>query len=603
MSGFAGIIHLDGAPVDRELVERMARLTERHGGDAWGIHCEASFGFGHSLLASMPESSREMQPFSFDQDTWIVGDVRVDAREELVAELMACGCDAELSQPDIELVLHAFHAWGERCVDHLLGDYAFVTWCKTKRHTFCARDIFGIKPFYYQHRGDLFLFANDIDAMRAHPVVSNELNEAAICDYLAVGYNLDESGTYFAGIDRIAPGHLLKVEPESAARQEPYSRLAVDQYIRYPNTTQYGEHFLELFSKAVRDRLRTDRVGFELSGGLDSSSVAAIALWLNRSNAHFEAKGITTDNSSRDPTDEEAHYARILANHIGIEHATLPAAPVNDLYAFCATSQPYAWPFAATLKRYGAALRDYSKVALSGQGGDPGLHASGYSLLDEFRDKSLIAFAARVARLAIGKKSFRGLGLRSLWTKNAPRVRMSRIPTWIRRDFISRSGTEDRWASLFYRPGRFPEGCKSELAWDELHMPMWSHLFETYYHDLFNGIDCRHPLFDIRLIRYFFSIPASEKEDKRLLRHAMSAFLPPVLLTRNKSIARVDLVQAALSDPQRFSELDLALTGQASWIDLNQYAQALERYAEGKGGDFFTIACPLSLGMWMGAKL
>jgi len=171
MSGFTGIIHWDGAPADPDLLETMTRLAERHGGDAYNTWCESNVGFGHSLLKTTPESTHEQQPFSFDRNLWVVGDARVDEREQLVSALLE------------------------------------------KDRLFCARDSFGVKPFYYARTGSTFVFSNNLDSVRACPGISNELNEAAIGDYLAFGYNLDERATFFRDIARLA---WLKIRPVSA---------------------------------------------------------------------------------------------------------------------------------------------------------------------------------------------------------------------------------------------------------------------------------------------------------------------------------------------------------------------------------------------------
>jgi len=602
MSGFAGIIHLDGAPADPDLLEKITRLAERHGGDGFNIHCEQEFGFGHSLLDTMPESASEKQPFTFDQNTWIVGDVRVDAREELIHELTKQDRRARASQPDIELVLHAYHAWGEDCVDHLLGDFAFAIWNRKERRLFCARDSFGVKPFYYALLGDAFIFSNDIDAMRAHSGISTELNEAAIGDYLAFGYNLDEKRTYFADIERLPPSHTLLVRAGQKPRLHKYFRLVVDQRIRYKTTEEYCEHFLELFEQAVNDRLRTNRVGFELSGGLDSTSVASMAALLGRELPGFSSKGVTTDNSKRDPDDQEAHFAVMVAEHFGFEHKSVDAGAKEDFYAYCGTSQPFPSPFMAISIRFSDLIRTHGRVMLSGQGGDPFLHGSGYRLLDEYRESTLTAFALGIIKSALRKKSIRGLGLRSLWAKGSPRVTMPNIPAWLKRDFMQRAGSVERWKDLFYKPGRYPPGCQVELAWDELHMPVWTHLFEDYYHDMFSGIDCRHPLFDIRLINFVFAIPMSIKRDKKLLRQTFQDRLPEPVLLRPKSVASADSVQLILSDEATFASLDLSLQHQAPWIDRTQYLQALERYALGEAGDKYTTLAPISLKLWMNGK-
>jgi asparagine synthase (glutamine-hydrolysing) len=603
MSGFAGIIHLDGAPADPDLLEKMTRLTERHGGDDFNIHCEQEFGFGHSLLATMPESANEQQPFSFDQNTWIVGDVRVDAREELISELTGQDRRAGLSQPDIELVLRAYHAWGEHCVDHLLGDFAFAIWNRKERRLFCARDSFGVKPFYYALRGDTFIFSNDIDSMRSHPNISKELNEAAICDYLAFGYNLDEKRTYFADIDRLSPSHALLLQAGLKPQLHKYSHLVVGQRIRYKTTEEYCEHFLELFSKAVSDRLRTDRVGFELSGGLDSTSVAAMAAQCGRNIAGFSCLAVTTDNSSSDTEDQEAYFAAIAADSIGSEHLTIAADRREDFYAYRSTSQPFSSPFMSNSLKFAALIRGHGHVMFSGQGGDPFLHGSGLPLLDQFREKSLNAFSRDLLKSAFQNRTFRGLGLRSLWAGNSPRIRMQEFPSWLKSGFLTRSGSVDRWRLLYEKPGRYPQNCQVELAWDELHMPVWTHLFEDYYHDLFCGIDCRHPLFDIRLVNCLFAFPASIKEDKRLLRLSFNNMLPDTVLSRPKKGVVCDRVQSRLSDKTVFNTLDLSLDSLASWIDTEGYLQALMRYASGEPGDRYTSVAPLNLELWMNSKL
>jgi len=599
MSGFAGIIHLDGSPAEPELLEKMTRLAERHGGDAYNTCCESNIGFGHSLLKTTPESSHEQQPFSFDRNLWIVGDARVDEREQLVSALLEKDRQASLSQPDIELILHAFNAWGKYCIEHFYGDFSFAIWDKEKRSLFCARDSFGVKPFYYAHTDSTFVFSNNLDSVRACPDISNELNEAAIGDYLAFGYNLDEKATYFRDIARLAPAHTLELVQSNRLKTGRYQRLILTSRIHYRNPNDYNEQFLELFKQSVSDRLRTDRVGVELSGGLDSTSVASMANLLGREIAGFSCLGVTTGNSTGDLEDKEAHFAAMVATGLGMEHETVEAGTKSDFYAHCNTAQPFPSPFMAISIRFSALIRAHGQVMLSGQGGDPILHGSGHHLLDAYRESSLPAFVLEVMKSALRRKSLRGLGLRSLWAQDSPRIRMPEIPTWLKSDFMQRAGSVERWKDLYYRLGRYPPGCQAELAWDELQMPVWTHLFEDYYHDLFSGIECRHPFFDLRLINFLFAIPMSIKQEKKLLRQSMQNLLPEPVLSRPKSVVSTDRVQSILSDEATFATLELSLDHQASWIDKTRYLQALERYAKGDAGTRYTSIAPLNLELWM----
>ena len=136
-------------------------------------------------------------------------------------------------------------------------------------------------------------------------------------------------------------------------------------------------------------------------------------------------------------------------------------------------------------------------------------------------------------------------------------------------------------------------------VYDEIQMPMWTFLFEDYFHDLFCGIDCRHPLFDIRLINFFFSIPASLKQDKSLIRNTMKGLLPEAVRQRPKAVFTVAMTQSLLADEATFSTLDLSLKNCGRWIDKAVYLQALRQYARGEGGDVFVIMSPIDLEQWI----
>ncbi len=128
MSGIVGVINLDGAPADRQLLQQMTAFVAYRGPDAQEIWIDGKVGFGHTMLRTTAESMRERQPFSLDGQVWITADARVDGRSDLIGKL-ASKVNAHLkSAADVELILHAYHAWGEDCVNYLLGDFAFAIW-------------------------------------------------------------------------------------------------------------------------------------------------------------------------------------------------------------------------------------------------------------------------------------------------------------------------------------------------------------------------------------------------------------------------------------------------------------------------------------------
>ena len=175
---------------------------------------DGSIGLGHAMLRTTRESLSEQQPASLDGRFWIAADARLDGRAEFIAELQRSGRVVPPNAPDSELILHAYATWGTPCVEHLRGDFSFAIWDARNKQLFCARDHFGIKPFYYVQRESLFLFSNTLNCVRMHPEVSDELNEAAIGDFLLFGLNYDNATTSFRDIQRLPPAHSLSISPD-----------------------------------------------------------------------------------------------------------------------------------------------------------------------------------------------------------------------------------------------------------------------------------------------------------------------------------------------------------------------------------------------------
>src|SRR5262249_53876208 len=127
MSGFVVVFNLDGAPVSPQLMREMTDYMDFRGPDAREVWIDGQVGMGHAMLRTTFESRFERQPFSLDDQIWIAADARVDDRAELIRRL-AVEERGLRDAPDNELILHAYHAWGEDCVDHLIGDFAFAIW-------------------------------------------------------------------------------------------------------------------------------------------------------------------------------------------------------------------------------------------------------------------------------------------------------------------------------------------------------------------------------------------------------------------------------------------------------------------------------------------
>jgi len=270
MSAIAGVYLLDGSAVDPRDLKKMNDSLSHRGPDGSGLWHEGPVGLAHQMLWTTPESLHERLPLEAD-GLAITSDSRIDNREEL---LPALGFSDDVS--DSEVILKAYGQWGNRCMDKLLGDFAFAVWDKAKQELFCARDHMGLKPFYYYyHPGRVFAFATEIKALFAWGM-PKRINEVAIGDYL-LAMAEDKEITFYQDIFRLASANLIRVGKDGL-RIEQYWKLDPMHEIRLGSDEEYEKAFRDIFREAVRCRLRSAfPVGSMLSGGLDSSSVVCMA--------------------------------------------------------------------------------------------------------------------------------------------------------------------------------------------------------------------------------------------------------------------------------------------------------------------------------------
>ena len=198
-----------GAPVDRAILRDLTHFLSYVGPDALDTYSNGCTGLGHTMLRTSRESERELQPASLGEQLWITADARIDCREELKREFEKAEPNYRRVTTDSALILQAYALWGEECVRRLRGDFAFAIWDARRKTLFCARDHFGLKPFYYAEVGDLFLFSNTLNCIRLHPEITDELNDSAIGDFLLFGLNCDLTTTTFRDIRRLPPAHCL----------------------------------------------------------------------------------------------------------------------------------------------------------------------------------------------------------------------------------------------------------------------------------------------------------------------------------------------------------------------------------------------------------
>lgn len=281
MSRIAGIYQLSQKLIDAALLKRMTGCLARRSSAEPRIWTNGFVGLGHENF-----SSTEIQPVSNQLgDCWLTFDGRIDNREELLRKRQF-NQDAEPT--DSKLLLSLYETWGSECLKWVVGDYAFALWDGRRRHLYCGRDTYGIRPFYYYFDGKRFVFGSDCFQLLQDPDIPLKIDQAKIAEWFTwcgvLNHNYrNGSNTFFQEISALPPAHYLIVN-DSGIRVQRYWDADPAKEIRYRRPQEYAEHFLSLFREAVRCRLRSSApIGAELSGGFDSSSIVCVAADLLRS--------------------------------------------------------------------------------------------------------------------------------------------------------------------------------------------------------------------------------------------------------------------------------------------------------------------------------
>ena len=376
MSAITGIFYRNGRTIEPQIIKKMNDKLSHRGPDRSAVWVEGTVALGHQMLWTTPESLHEKLPF-YDEKSGLVitADARIDNRKELSEEM-----DIENHEDisDSYFILKAYEKWGEKCLEHLLGDFAFAIWNKNEEKLFCARDHIGVKPFYYYLSDDLFAFATEIKALFTIEEIPMEINEEKIAFHL-LAMNLDKILTFYKNINALTAAHYLKINQVQNKitkywELDPKSELILDSDEDYINA------FRDVFRKAIDCRLRSALpIGFQLSGGLDSSSVVCMAKKIldDDKNNNSNSNRINTFSYVFDefPQVDESQYINKVVNTGGIESHLLQCDHISPLQEmekiFWHQEQPFhSVTTSISCKLFKKMYNNNIRVALTGHGGD-----------------------------------------------------------------------------------------------------------------------------------------------------------------------------------------------------------------------------------------
>lgn len=602
MSAIFGILHLDGRPVEPAHLEAMRAAMAEWGPDGDAIWTSGSIGLGHLLLHNTPESLGEDQPI-VDRDRRVVlsASARLDNRSEL-RELLAAEPAQRENPTDGELILQSFRRWGTSCPRRLIGDWAAAIWDEPKRELFLARDHFGPTGVHYFRSDRLFVFASALRALLVVPGVPRRLNPNVIA---GSGFlPRDPSETQYAGIRRLLPAEAMLISTHGEQRWRYWDpRDAPD--VRLGSDEEYVEAFREIYSEAVRCRLRSHRpVATMLSGGLDSGSIAAIASRELKSSSRrltaFTAAPAfdVTDTTPAGRSGDETGNVELLCRHLGnVDLVTVRAEtrrPVEalreafEIHALPVGHANYVWALdllkAARHRGFGSVLDGWGGNLTVSWAGNRGAYLS--SLL---RRGSLGAFATELnARRLQHEQPWRRVVADAvqplippgLWHRaRVQRLHSRRVVTPARRRELRRSGRAQvvdpdvvgaRNPQLlhFFRGGSGVTALACELA----------AAFQ---------LEARQPAMDTRVIEFCQGLPLDQfiwgGQDRLLIKRAMTGLMPEsVLWDRRRGLQSADAAERLRHDHEVRPALDAleASTRAHDHLDVRGVRRAFDAIAD-----------------------
>lgn len=558
MCGICGVVNFDRKQwVERRTLAAMNQQMVHRGPDDEGFYLNENVGLAMRRL-SIIDLQTGQQPVRNEEGTlWLVYNGEIYNHQELRAQLKLRG-HRYRSRSDTETIVHLYEEYGRDCVQHLRGMFAFALWDVRRRLLIAARDRLGIKPFYYRCTKNHFLFASEIKALLAHPGVAAELNRTALPEYLTFGY-LAGDETLFAGLLKLLPGHTLEVDEAGQLTIEPYWDLPGSCNSDSRPRSFYVQSYRNLLEEAVASHLMSDvPLGVFLSGGVDSSAVAALMTRIRRAPIETFSVGYEEVPYSELP------YARAVANHLGSTHHEICVSWQDFLGALPRLiwheDEPLVWPSSVSLFFVARLARKHVTVVLTGEGSDETL--AGYTRypwtlwnarLDHVYRRLLPIRLRRAVRQLVAGSSL----LDSDWRRK------------LEHTFLARDGSS--WASLYYDNfySAFSEAEQVDLLVEELRpacgtayrnsLAYWEKSsgdllgrllyadIKTYLVELLMkqdsmsmaaSVESRVPFLDHVLVEFAAKIPARYKtrglSGKRILKEAVRDLLPASILFRHK---------------------------------------------------------------------
>jgi asparagine synthase (glutamine-hydrolysing) len=558
MCGIAGIVKFD----PREVVEtgRLVRMrdVQRHRGpDGEGLYVDGPVGLAHRRLAIVDITSAGQQPMSNEDGTvWITFNGEIYNHAALRSGLEARG-HGYRSKTDTETIVHLYEELNEHLVERLRGMFAFAIWDRAKRRLMLARDRVGIKPLYYAVTERELIFASEIKGVFAAGGIRPRYNRDTLPEYLATRF-VSGAQTFYRGVYKLKPGHILTWSEETGVRTEPYWKVPPPD-ASFESFGAEAARLRRLLEESVERHLMSDvPLGVFLSGGIDSSALAALVSRI-RGGGGSRGRVQTFSVGFADPDANELPYARMAADEIGSEHREITVTPAQFFESLPRLvwheDEPIAFSSSVPLNAVSMLARRHVKVVLTGEGADELFLGYNRYRVTFWNDRlgrpywsgvplgirrriRRVASAIPGRRLRVLQRTFLALspGVRSLFLENFAVHRQD-----AQQHLLAYATDIDRcdpYAAQLNAYEEAPGDILDRLCRIDLQTYLHELLMKQDQMSMAASIESRVPFLDDELIEYVAGLPSHYKirgwQTKAIFREAVKDLVPRTILTRPK---------------------------------------------------------------------
>ncbi len=531
MCGISGIISKKGLKISKYEISEITDAIVHRGPDSYGYYFDRNLALGHRRLSIIDLNENANQPFVYNQNYILVYNGEIYNFKEIKSVLIKKGYFFKTNS-DTEVIIASYIEWGSECLTKFNGMWSFALYDKTKEILFCARDRFGVKPFYFYDFGDKWVFGSEINQILKAGLIP-KVNYKILADYIVLGIEEHNSSCFFEGVFKLDASHFLIYDLNSnKITTKRYYYLEENNEYKNLNETDAIKKFIELFDNSVNLRLISDvKVGTCLSGGLDSSYIASIASNIYNKKNHDRFVALTA--KSTDKNNDETKFAEVVSNAKWLDWKVVTPSYDDFLKSIYEVIKVQQEPFGSpSIFMQFFIMMEASKlgckVMLDGQGGDETLlgyeryYPAYLNGLSTFNKLIAISDASNNSRLS--KTSllqymfyFKNSKIREYLTKKKF--------TFIDKEFtlLADFNIFKTIANSYNNP--------FELQKLEITRTQLPHLLK--YEDrnsMYHAVEARLPFLDYRLVEFALSLPIELKINngwtKYILRKAVEFELP-----------------------------------------------------------------------------